>query len=136
MNLSVDPDPTNQGNIEFVNAQYETDAFPLPLLFRVGLGGYLVKKENLDVLLAFDAVHPNDNYEYINIGFETNVNNMFSVRAGYPSIGKKDAIEGASFGFGLRYPIMNSTNNFTIDYTSADFGPLGIVQRVSISFNY
>ena len=136
MNLSVDPDPTNQGNIEFVNAQYETDAFPLPLLFRVGLGGYLVKKENLDVLLAFDAVHPNDNYEYINIGFETNINNMFSVRAGYPSIGKKDAIEGASFGFGLKYPIMNSTNNFTIDYTSADFGPLGIVQRVSISFNY
>ena len=58
MNLSVDPDPTNQGNIEFVNAQYETDAFPLPLLFRVGPGGYLVKKENLDVLLAFDAVHP------------------------------------------------------------------------------
>ena len=61
---------------------------------------------------------------------------MFSVRAGYPSIGKKDAIEGASFGFGLKYPIMNSTNNSTIDYTSADFGPLGIVQRVSISFNY
>lgn len=136
MNLSVDPDPTNQGNIEFVNAQYETDAFPLPLLFRVGLGGYLIKKENFNMLLAFDAVHPNDNYEYINIGLETNVNNMFSIRAGYPSIGKKDAIEGASFGFGLKYPIMNSTNNFTIDYTSADFGPLGIVQRVSISFNY
>ena len=136
LNLSVDPDPTNQGNIEFVNAQYETDAFPLPLLFRVGLGGYIVQKEKLNVLFAFDAVHPNDNYEYINVGLETNINNMFLLRAGYPGIGKKDAIEGLSFGFGIKYPIMNSSNNLTIDYTSADFGPLGIVQRVSFGFNY
>ena len=136
MNLSVDPDPTNQGNIEFVNAQYETDAFPLPLLFRVGLGGYIIEKEKLNVLFAFDAVHPNDNYEYINIGVETNINNMFSLRAGYPGIGKKDAIEGLSFGIGVKYPIMNSSNNLTVDYTSADFGPLGIVQRVSLGFNY
>jgi hypothetical protein len=136
MNLSVDPDPTNQGNIEFVNAQYETDAFPLPLLFRVGLGGYIIEKEKLNVLFAFDAVHPNDNYEYINVGIETNINNMFSLRAGYPGIGKKDAIEGLSFGFGVKYPIMNSSNNLTVDYTSADFGPLGIVQRVSLGFNY
>ena len=136
MNLSVDPDPINQGNIEFVNAQYETDAFPLPLLFRVGLGGYIIEKEKLNVLFAFDAVHPNDNYEYINIGIETNINNMFSLRAGYPGIGKKDAIEGLSFGIGVKYPIMNSSNNLTVDYTSADFGPLGIVQRVSLGFNY
>ena len=136
MNLSVDPDPTNQGNIEFVNAQYETDAFPLPLLFRVGLGGYIIDKEKLNVLFAFDAVHPNDNYEYINVGVETNINNMFSLRAGYPGIGKKDAIEGLSFGIGVKYPIMNSSNNLTVDYTSADFGPLGIVQRVSLGFNY
>ena len=136
MNLSVDPDPINQGNIEFVNAQYETDAFPLPLLFRVGLGGYIIEKEKLNVLFAFDAVHPNDNYEYINVGIETNINNMFSFRAGYPGIGKKDAIEGLSFGIGVKYPIMNSSNNLTVDYTSADFGPLGIVQRVSLGFNY
>ena len=136
MNISVDPDPNNQGNIEFVNAQYETDAFPLPLLFRVGLGGYIIDQEKLDVLFAFDAVHPNDNYEYINIGIETNVNNMFSIRAGYPGIGKKDAIEGLSFGVGVKYPIMNSNNKLSVDYTSSDFGPLGIVQRVSLGFNY
>ena len=136
MNISVDPDPNNQGNIEFVNAQYETDAFPLPLIFRVGLGGYIIDQEKLDVLFAFDAVHPNDNYEYINIGIETNVNNMFSLRAGYPGIGKKDAIEGLSFGVGVKYPIMNSSNNLSVDYTSSDFGPLGIVKRVSLGFNY
>ena len=136
MNLSVDPDPSNQGNIEFVNAQYETDAFPLPLLFRVGLGGNIIQQEKLNVLFAFDAVHPNDNYEYVNVGIETNVNNMFSLRAGYPGLGKKDSIEGLSFGLGMKYPIMNSTNNVTIEYTSSDFGPLGIVQKVSLSFNY
>ncbi len=136
MNLSVDPDPNNQGNIEFVNAQYETDAFPLPLLFRVGIGGNIINKEKLSVLFAIDAVHPNDNYEYLNLGLETNVNNMFSIRAGYPGIGKKDTIEGLSLGFGIKYPIMKTSNVLVVDYTSADFGPLGIVQRVSIGFNY
>ena len=136
MNLSVDPDPNNQGNIEFVNAQYETDAFPLPLLFRVGIGGNIINKEKLNVLFAIDAVHPNDNYEYLNLGLETNINNMFSIRAGYPGIGKKDAIEGLSLGFGVKYPIMKTSNVLVVDYTSADVGPLGIVQRVSIGFNY
>ena len=136
MNLSVDPDPNNQGNVEFVNAQYETDAFPLPLLFRVGIGGHIINKERLSVLFAIDAVHPNDNYEYLNLGLETNINKMFSVRAGYPGIGKKDAIEGLSVGFGVKYPIMKTSNVLVVDYTSADFGPLGMVQRVSIGFNY
>ena len=136
MNLSVDPDPNNQGNIEFVNAQYETDAFPLPLLFRVGIGGNIINKEKLSVLFAIDAVHPNDNYEYLNLGLETNINNMFSIRAGYPGIGKKDAIEGLSLGFGVKYPIMKTSNVLVVDDSSADFGPLGIVQRVSIGFNY
>ena len=136
MNLSVDPDPNNQGNIEFVNAQYETDVFPLPLLFRVGIGGHIINKERLSVLFAIDAVHPNDNYEYLNLGLETNINNMFSIRAGYPGIGKKDAIEGLSVGVGIKYPIMKTSNTLVIEYTSADFGPLGMVQRISLGFNY
>ena len=90
----------------------------------------------LNVLFAIDAVHPNDNYEYLNLGLETNINKMFSIRAGYPGIGKKDAIEGLSLGLGLKYPIMNTSNTLVVEYTSADFGPLGIVQRVSLGFNY
>jgi hypothetical protein len=136
MNLSVDPDLNNQGNIEFVNAQYETDAFPLPLLFRVGVGGYLMNGEKLDILFALDAVHPNDNYEYLNVGIETNINNMLSVRTGLPGIGKKDAIEGITLGFGLEYPVMKTSGTLIFEYTSADFGPLGSVERLSIGFNF
>ena len=32
--ISVDPDQDNQGNVEFVNAVYETEYFPLPLFWR------------------------------------------------------------------------------------------------------
>ena len=64
------------------------------------------------------------------------INKIFSIRAGYPGIGKKDAIEGLSLGLGLKYPIMNTSNTLVVEYTSADFGPLGIVQRVSLGFNY
>ena len=40
--ISVDPDQDNEGNVEFVNAVYETEYFPLPLIFRVGLSGELL----------------------------------------------------------------------------------------------
>ena len=95
-----------------------------------------INKEKLNILFALDAVHPNDNYEYLNVGIETNINNMLSVRAGYPGIGKKDAIEGITLGFGLEYPVLKTSGNLIFEYTSADFGPLGSVERLSIGFNF
>ena len=62
--ISVDPDQDNQGNVEFVNAVYETEYFPLPLFFRVGLSGEFIKTESLTLAYGVDALHPNDNKAY------------------------------------------------------------------------
>lgn len=136
LNISVDPDPNNQGNVEFVNAEYQTDSYPLPLFFRVGIGGYLIKTKNISTLFAVDAVHPNDNFEYLNFGFEAGFNDLVFVRAGYPSYGKEDSIEGPTFGAGLNYRVFRTATTLKIEYSAADFGPLGVIKRISLGYNF
>ncbi len=136
LNISVDPDPNNQGNVEFVNAEYQTDSYPLPLFFRVGVGGYLIKTKSISTLFAIDAVHPNDNFEYLNFGFETGFNDLVYVRAGYPSYGKEDSIEGPTFGAGINYQVFRTSTTLKIEYSAADFGPLGVIKRISLGYNF
>ena len=134
--ISIDPDQDNEGNVEFVNAVYETDYFPLPLIFRVGLSGELIQKELITLTYGIDAIHPNDNSEYVNIGVELNYSDKFFLRGGIPSLFKEDQIEGPSFGVGLNYPINRMSTLLRIDYSLSDFGPLDEVQRLNLSFNF
>jgi len=134
--ISVDPDPLNQGNVEFINANLETDQFPIPLIFRVGLSGELINKQNIRLSYGIDALHPNDNSEYLNIGIESTFGNLVSIRAGYPSLFKEESIEGPTFGAGVNYRIWRTATILKIDYSFADFGPLGDVKRISIGFNF
>tara|TARA_A100001037_G_C15124359_1_gene625424 strand:+ start:840 stop:1892 length:1053 start_codon:yes stop_codon:yes gene_type:complete len=134
--ISVDPDPLNQGNVEFINANLETDQFPIPLIFRVGLSGELINKQNIRLSYGIDALHPNDNSEYLNIGIESTFGNLVSIRAGYPSLFKEKSIEGPTFGAGVNYRIWRTATILKIDYSFADFGPLGDVKRISIGFNF
>ena len=134
--ISVDPDQDNEGNVEFVNAVYETEYFPLPLIFRVGLSGELIQKETIILTYGIDAIHPNDNSEYVNLGLEFNYNDKFFLRGGAPSLFKEDRIEGLSFGVGLNYPINRMSTLLSIDYSLSNFGPLDEVQRLNLSFNF
>jgi len=134
--ISVDPDQDNEGNVEFVNAIYETEYFPLPLFFRVGLSGELVKRQLLTLTYGIDAVHPNDNSEYLNLGLELDYNGSFFLRCGLPSLYKEDRIEGPSFGVGVNYLINRMSTLLKIDYSLSDFGPLGEIKRLNLSFNF
>ena len=133
--IGVDPDPVNQGNVEFVNAYYETEYFPIPLFFRVGFSGEIINSDKLKLMYGLDALHPNDNSEYVNLGVEATFNNFVSLRAGYPSLFKDDSIEGPTFGAGLNYRVWRTSTILKIDYSIADFGPLGSVERLSVGFN-
>ena len=130
--LSVDPDLINQGNVEFVNALYETDAFPLPLIFRVGLSGELVRTKALRLSYAIDALHPNDNTEAVNTGFELAVGETFFLRGGHANLFRENAEEGLTLGGGLQYRLWGTQAILRIDYSYVDFGRLKYVNRVSI----
>ena len=134
--ISIDPDPANEGNVEFVNANYETEYFPVPLFFRVGVSGEIINLESLKLTYGLDALHPNDNSEYVNLGIEFAFKNSVFLRAGYPSLFKDNSIEGPTFGFGINYNVWRTSTTLKVDYSIADFSYFGNIQRLSIGFNF
>jgi len=136
LKISVDPDPFNQGTVEFVNALYETERFPLPLLFRVGLAGELFQTDLMRLSFGIDAIHPNDNLEAVNAGLEYALFETFFIRTGYANLFRDDSEEGLAFGGGLHYRLRNSSVALKIDYSYTDFSALGGIPRVSIGVSF
>tara|TARA_Y100000748_G_scaffold302425_1_gene304641 strand:- start:1826 stop:2851 length:1026 start_codon:yes stop_codon:yes gene_type:complete len=134
--FSVDPDPINEGNVEFVNAMYETDKFPLPLIFRVGLSGEIIKTDQTRMTFALDALHPNDNVEWVNFGLEFASREMFFLRGGYSTLFRKDSEEGLTFGSGLNYRLPGSSTQIKLNYSYSEFNRLKDVQRLSIGIHF
>jgi hypothetical protein len=130
-----DPDPLVAGNNDKINARLETDQFDLPLMFRVGVSMDILRGiGNSNLILAVDALHPNDNAESVNVGLEYTFNNMFSLRGGYKSLFLTDSEEGLCAGAGLKYPL--ATAEIRLDYAYHSFGILNDVQMLSIGLSF
>lgn len=126
------------GNNENINAHLDTEEFPLPMLFRVGLSANLTEDffhlPQYDWILAVDAVHPNDNREFLNIGSELRVHHLLAFRAGYRQLFLADHEGGLTFGFGLHLNVMNA--ELFLDYASIDYGRLEKQNKFSMIFAF
>ncbi len=129
-----DIDPVHEGNNGNINADLKTDEFSLPILFRVGASinifRHVLGLENNDLILAMDAVHPNDNYEYMNFGLEYGFKNMIALRTGYRQSFLKDREGGLTYGLGLNLRVMGI--RLMVDYALADFGRLDTLNKFSL----
>jgi hypothetical protein len=130
--IQTDVDPTVSGNNQNINANLQTDAFDLPLLFRVGVSVDVLKGlYNSRLVLALDALHPNDDVECVNVGAEYVYGDLVSLRCGYKSLFARDSEEGLSFGGGVRCRVAGSTA-VKLDYAWGDFGILNQIQKFSV----
>lgn len=131
----VDIDPSIAGNNENMNSYLKTDGFDLPLLFRVGVAIDVLKgRENSNLILAIDALHPNNDKESINIGAEYVLRNRFFLRGGYNTLFAKDSESGISLGGGLAFKLYNSSLVF--DYAYQNFGILNDVQTFTVGLSF
>lgn len=126
------------GNNENINANLETEKFPMPILFRMGLSADILK-DFLEIpdyswIVAFDAIHPSDNKEYLNIGTEVNIYNMLSLRGGYRELMLEDREGGLTFGVGLKLDVLGGTMN--IDYANVDFGRLDHQNKFTLILSF
>ncbi len=133
MLVQHDIDPVLSGNNGNIKADLRTDAFDLPLLFRVGVSADLLKGAGGDKLIvAVDALHPNDNIECVNAGCEYVFRNRVRLRAGYKALFSRDSQQGLTLGGGLTHRI-GGMGNISIDYAYQDFGILNNTQRFTLA---
>lgn len=130
-----DPDPYTTGNNNKIPAYLETQDWALPLTFRVGVAYNPVRSENHILTLAFDALHPSDDYESVNIGFEYGFQDFLFLRAGYKSLFLDDSEESYALGFGLKKNLMGNVA-IKVDYAYQDFGRLNNIQKFSLTVSF
>jgi hypothetical protein len=128
--VKFNPASINTQN-RLIPAQLSAEDYPLPLVFQVGVSMTAIEVDGLSLLLAVDAVHPNDNKERINAGGELAILERFFLRGGY-RIGYDT--ERATMGAGVALPVGASVIRF--DYAYATYDLLPNINRVSLSMSF
>ena len=110
-------DPTAAGSNNTLDANLATDQFDLPLHLQIGLSRDFEITDEHRFTIAVDAIHPNDNSQYVNVGGELSFfNDLFCVRGGYKALFLKDSQEGLTLGVGVKYEGMRSFK-VLVDYS-------------------
>ena len=134
LNFQTDVAPNISGNNQTIGAQLQTDQYELPLLFRVGVSMDVLKGlGHSNLILSADALHPNDDREYIDVGGEYDFYDIFSLRGGYKGLFAKDSEQGISLGGGVHYTVLESATIY-FDYSYIDFGRFSAVHMFSVGF--
>ena len=132
--IRYDLDPNRFGDNSNVPAAIETENWPLPVLFRVGIGYPVLLNANNQVHFVVDAFQPSDNTESISMGAEWTFMELFSARAGYQNLFQEDSEGGLAAGAGLNVDISSYTAR--IDYSWSAYGRLEHVQRFTVGFSF
>jgi len=109
----------------------QSEEFPLPLHFQVGLSMTVIDLEEVGVLLAVDVTHPNDNQERVNLGTEVRILQNLFLRGGYRI---NYDLESGTMGAGVRVPLGDLRVNF--DYAYAIYDLLPSIHRISLGMDF
>jgi hypothetical protein len=133
LRVLYDQNPSIFGDNGALPAQIFTGDFPLPVMFRVGIGIPMQISEANNVTVAVDAFHPSDNTESVSIGAEYLFDRMIALRAGYQNLFLQDSEVGLTLGAGIEYEM--SGYHFTFDYAWADHGRLQEAHRITVGLS-
>ncbi|MDT3695906.1 MAG: PorV/PorQ family protein [Ignavibacterium sp.] len=114
-----------------VPSRLNTEEFPLPLGFQVGIGFDVFEYDFVKMRGAIDVTHPNDNAERAHFGTEFSFYDRFYVRAGY-KYNYDD--QDFSFGAGANVPLGSSAVFF--DYAYSVYNILPSVHRISLNVSF
>lgn len=131
----TDPDPRQQGNNDRVPANYEVDAWSLPLNFQIGVSTRALDTPMHRLTLAVDALHPSANYESINVGAEYGFAGRVFLRGGYQNLFLEDSEGGLSAGLGVNQPMFYG-GLAKLDYAYRTAGRLGGIHVVGLSVTF
>lgn len=129
-------DESKEGSNDRIPTNIELDSWDLPLIFRIGLSDNIIQNDIYRFTATLDAIHPNNDYESLNIGGEFAFMEFLMIRGGFNSLLLKDGEGGLSFGVGVNSTMLFSDAIFQFDYAFRDYGRLENVHMFSIEFKF
>jgi len=79
-------DDNKQGSNDRIPTNIELDSWDLPLIFRLGLSTNAIQNDTYRFTVTMDAIHPNNDFESLNIGGELAFMEFFILRGGYNAL--------------------------------------------------
>jgi opacity protein-like surface antigen len=132
----IDILPNEQGNFKDTPGQYRLNDWELPLIFRLGVSLQPIVAERMRLIVAADALHPNNNSESVNVGaqyqYKAPGTGTFYLRGGYKALFMNESEYGLTLGGGVELRMMH---NFAVkvDYAYRGVGILGQAHSYSFS---
>lgn len=124
------------GSNDQIPFNVELDSWDLPFIFQIGLSTHIVKNDDYSILVAVDALHPNDNYESMNVGGEFSFRDCVFIRGGYKNLFLTDSEGGLSLGVGVNSKLLFSDDFVSFDYAYRNFGRLTNIQTLSVDIKF
>jgi hypothetical protein len=116
--------------------KYWNEEFQTPMVLRMGLSMDVTQlfvdgTKPIGLLVALDALHPNDHTERVHLGAELSYLQNFCLRAGYKF---NHEVESLTAGVGAQFNVSGLKGSFDYAYGSADY--FEDVHRFSITFSF
>jgi len=135
IDISID----ETGNYGDVIGQYRTQAWELPLMFRIGLSYKPIQTSFQSLTLAVDALHPNNNSESINLGAEyaLKISNSgkFFIRGGYKALYMDETEFGLTAGGGIELYVPGN-RSVKVDYAFKEAGIMGRTHAYTLGLTF
>ena len=125
--LDVNYENENYPQSRITPARLQTEDYPLPLQFQVGIGFDVFEADFVKMKGAIDATHPNDNSERVLFGTEFSFFDRFYIRGGY-----KLNFDDQKFAFGAGANVPVSSTAIYFDYAYSVYDLLPGVHRISL----
>lgn len=119
-----------------IPSDIEMDSWDLPLIFQIGISTKALNTHDYKLTLAADAIHPNNDYESMNVGAEFSFKDFIFIRGGYQSLFLKDSEGGLTLGLGVNTKMLFSNTIVSFDYAYRDFGRLEGVHTFSVDLKF
>jgi hypothetical protein len=132
----ISVDNAQLGTNSSIPSDIEMDSWDLPLIFQIGISTKVINTQDYKLTIALDAIHPNDDYESMNVGTELSFQNFLFIRGGYQSLFLKDSEGGLTLGFGVNTKMLFSNTTLSFDYAYRDFGRLEGVHTFSLDIKF
>ncbi len=135
----IDILPDENGNYRDARGQFTLDQWELPLIFRLGVSVQPLVAGQSRVILAADALHPNNNSESVNVGaqyqYKIPTTGTFYLRGGYKALFMDQSEFGLTLGGGVELRMMNNLA-LKVDYAYRDIGILGHAHNYSFGIKF
>lgn len=135
----IDIAPNEDGNYKDTPGQFRMQNWELPLIFRLGISANPIVIGNHRLTVAIDALHPNNNSEYLNAGIQYQLTfpafGIISLRGGYKGIFMEESHYGFSFGAGFETFLLHN-DGIKINYSFREHDVLGATHTYGIGIKF